>query len=349
MEHGSATATASPNIAFVKYWGKRDEELILPYNSSVSMTLDDSLNTVTSVLFSKELNADRFFINGEEQDLSDNDIAERFKVVGIMRRKAGSADHVLVVSRNSFPTASGLASSASGTAALVYACSRALGLKLSAKELSIIARQGSGSSCRSILGGIVVWKKGRNADGSDSYAKRIAKKEQWPDLIDIIAIVSTERKRVLSRSGMKQTVESSSLFKARAKFAERNSRDFAKAVKSKDFDSMASIIMKESNDMHAVMLDTYPPIIYLNDVSKEIIAAIHGLNESSGKALAAYTFDAGPNAHIITLKGNEEAVRNALSRVDGIRETITAGIGSGPRALSEKDSLIDMERLMPKS
>ncbi|MDE1851906.1 MAG: diphosphomevalonate decarboxylase [Candidatus Micrarchaeota archaeon] len=349
MEQKAATATASPNIAFVKYWGKRDERLILPYNSSISMTLDDSLNTVTSVLFSKELQNDRFFINGEEQELADKETAERFGVVGILRRMAGNGEHALVVSRNSFPTASGLASSASGTAALVFACSKALGLEMKARELSIVARQGSGSSCRSMFGGIVMWKRGRKEDGTDSYARRIASERQWPDLVDVIAIVSTERKRVLSRSGMRQTVESSALYKARTKFAESNAKEMIKAVKTKDFAGMAGIIMRESNDMHAVMLDTFPPIFYLNDSSKEIMAAIHELNGSMGKIVAAYTFDAGPNAHIITLRENEAAVREALRKVQGIKEVKTAGIGSGPKTLPESDSLIDAGRLMPKS
>lgn len=349
MDQTVATATASPNIAFVKYWGKRDERLILPYNSSISMTLDSSLNTVTSVMFSKELPNDRFFINGEEQNLADKDIAERFRIVDIMRGMAGRSERALIVSKNSFPTASGLASSASGTAALVYACSKALGLKIKAKEMSAIARQGSGSSCRSMFGGIVMWKRGRKDDGSDSYARRIANERQWPDLIDVIAMVSTERKKVLSRPGMRQTVESSALYKARVKFAERNAKGMAKAVKAKDFAIMAGIIMRESNDMHAVMLDTFPPISYLNDSSKEIMSMIHELNRSSGKAIAAYTFDAGPNAHVITLKENEDKVRNALQEVQGIKEIMTAGIGKGPRILPESDSLIDAGALMPKS
>ena len=137
----AVTAIGTPNIALIKYWGKRDERLILPTNSSISITLDEQLNTRTSILFSKKLKRDLFYINGERQDTNNRDVVERFDMINILRKMAKINTKALVVSKNSFPTASGLASSASGIATLTYSAAKALELRLSTQELSIIARR----------------------------------------------------------------------------------------------------------------------------------------------------------------------------------------------------------------
>ena len=333
--YGKATAIASPNIALVKYWGKRDERLILPKNSSISMALGDEFTTTTNVAFDSARDKDQFYINGKQQDLSDKDIRERFAIINKMRSIAGTDAKVLVSSENSFPTAAGLASSASGIAAMVLASAKALNLKLDSKELSIIARQGSGSSCRSLFGGFVKWEMGQKEDGTDSYARQIAGYEHWPGLVDIVAIVSDSKKKVSSRAGMKQTVESSPLYKARPEHAENMCVKLEDAILKKDFATLAEITMRDSNNLHATMLDTYPPIIYLNDISRDIIYRISELNESEGKIIAAYTFDAGPNANIIAQKSNADKVMEMLSHVEGIKEIRKTTIGKGPRLLEE--------------
>jgi diphosphomevalonate decarboxylase len=340
IDGNEVTAIATPNIALIKYWGKEGEKLIIPKNSSISITLDEKINTKTSVMFSSSLKEDVFYINGERQDLSNKDIKERFDVLNMLKSAAGIDYHVVVVSENSFPTAAGLASSASGISAMVFAASKALGLNMSIFELGRIARQGSGSSCRSLLGGFVKWEKGSKKDGSDSSIRQIAPPSHWPEIVDIIAIVSKSRKKVSSRAGMKQTVETSILYKSRPQYAEEACATLEKAILSKDFDTLANITMRDSNNMHAVMLDTWPPIVYLNDTSFEIINTIHELNESNGKAIAAYTFDAGPNAHIITLKSYAKKVKDAIKDINGINEIIDAGIGNGPRILTN-ESLIE--------
>ena len=140
------TGEGSPNMAYIKYWGKRDEKLILPQNSSLSMTLSrDVLHTTTSLVFSKKLKEDALYIDGKKQDLSDKDVQERFGMVNILRKLAGTDAKVLIVSKNDFPAASGLASNASGIATLAHAANAALELNLTPTELSKIARQGSGS------------------------------------------------------------------------------------------------------------------------------------------------------------------------------------------------------------
>ncbi len=349
----SSTWIATPNIALIKYWGKRDEKLILPNNSSLSITLGEKSEegkefaTRTSVLFSNRLKDDVFYLDGIKQDLSNKDTAERHRVLDFLRDMGGVKEKALVVSRNSFPTASGLASSASGISALVCAAAAALDLKLSRKELSVIARQGSGSACRSLFGGFVRWNKGDRADGTDSYAEQTFDENHWPEIVDLVAIVSTEKKKISSRSGMKQTMQTSPLYRARLDYVGGALEKLVDALDRKDFDALASIIIKDSNDMHAVILDTYPPIFYLNDISKEIIYSIDELNATEGKMVAAYTFDAGPNANVITLERYKSKVLGVLGGIDRINDILRLRVGSGPRALDEQDSLIDTETLAP--
>ena len=210
------TAQGAPNIAFIKYWGKRNEKLILPYNSSLSMTLShEVLHTTTSIVISKSLKEDIFYLDGEKQDLDNKDIQERFEIVNMFRKIAKVKERILIVSENDFPTASGMASSASGIATLTYVLNEALELRMNPKELSVIARQGSGSSCRSLFGGIVIWYKGTKLDGSDSYAEQIFDEHYWPEIIDNIVVVAKSKKKVSSRAGMKQTVQTNPLYNSR--------------------------------------------------------------------------------------------------------------------------------------
>ncbi len=325
-----ATAIATPNIALVKYWGKRNDRLILPENDSVSITLDESVKTTTTVLFSDRLSRDAFYIDGSESKI-EGVTATAMDVLMQIKKMANEKRHVLIASENTFPSGTGLASSASGSMALVYAACSALKLEIDAKGLSMLARQASGSACRSAYGGFVRWLKGSNDDGSDSYAKQIADEKHWNEVIDIIAIVDQKKKKVASREGQALTKETSKLYALRKEIAQEHADAAENAIIEKDFERLAMLIMTESNNMHAVMTDTFPPLLYLNDVSKSIIYAIHELNESSGSAIAAYTFDAGPNAHIITKKQNVHEVTEMLEGIEGIRNIIECRQGSGPR------------------
>ncbi|MEM3827000.1 MAG: diphosphomevalonate decarboxylase [Candidatus Micrarchaeaceae archaeon] len=339
-----STWIATSNIALIKYWGKRDERLILPHNSSLSITLDENLSTKTSIIFSDKIDKDMFYLNGKPELVSGEGANERLKVVDSLRKMAKVKAHFLAASVNSFPTAGGLASSASGVAALVLAAADALDLDLAKKELSIIARSGSGSACRSIFGGFVKWNRGSKEDGSDSFAEQIADHRHWPEIIDLIAIVSEKEKKISSRAGMKQTVENSILYSSRVEYAEKAVVELAEAIKKKDFERLAYLIMRDSNNMHAVMLDTWPPIFYMNDVSREIVYRINDLNANENRNIAAYTFDAGPNAHIITRKGDKNKVIDAIRDIEGVR-LIEAGVGAGPKV--SKEHLIDEHRLVP--
>ena len=326
------TFEASPNIAVVKYWGKRNEKLILPTNSSISMTLD-SLRTRTSVLFDAKLEKDELWLNGKQVDLENNaEAKERFKQLDVIRSKAGVKHRAHIVSINCFPTAAGFASSASGLAALACAASKAAGLTLTTKELSILARLGSGSATRSVMGGFVEWTQGKKADGSDSIAVQIAPAEHWPEMRLVSVVLDETKKKVSSRAGMKQTIATSALYKARMEYLPPIIKKMEEAIRNRNFERFAELTMQDSDNMHAVMLDTKPPIVYMNDKSHEIADAVIALNESNGneKTIAAYTFDAGPNAHIYTTEENLPKVNDMLKNINGIKRTVVSSPGNGP-------------------
>ena len=192
-----ATALAHPNIAFIKYWGNRDDQLRLPLTGSLSMALD-GLDTVTRVNFNPDLTTDRFILNGLEQS---GPVLERVAhFLDHVRRLAGITLFAQVESSNNYPSGAGIASSAAAFAALALAASRAAGLELSEAELSRLARLGSGSACRSVPGGFAEWLPG-NGD-ADSYAVQIAPPEHW-DLVDLIVVVDRSEKAVGSSAGHK--------------------------------------------------------------------------------------------------------------------------------------------------
>ena len=146
---------------------------------------------------------------------------------------------------------------------------------------------------------------------------------------------------------MKQTVATSELYKLRPQLAERNVRDITEAIKNKDFEKMSDITMRDAMMMHATMLDTKPPILYLNDVSKDIIYAIENMNAEAKKVIAAYTFDAGPNACVITLKKNKDKILKKLNEIDGVENVIICKTGEGPKILGKNENLIDTKALTP--
>ena len=189
------TAQANSNIAFIKYWGNRDAQYRVPLNDSVSMNLSDA-TTTTTVKFDANLTDDQIHVGGAEANA-----ATRVRVIKHLdrvRTLAKIETKARVQSQNSFPTGVGIASSASAFAALSVAASHAAGLQLSERELSILARQGSGSACRSIPGGFVEWIAGHSSE--NSYAISIAPTDHW-DLRDVVVIVSTEEKKVGSSEG----------------------------------------------------------------------------------------------------------------------------------------------------
>ncbi|MFA5929750.1 MAG: diphosphomevalonate decarboxylase [Candidatus Micrarchaeia archaeon] len=332
-----STWLATPNIAVVKYWGKRDSKLNLPYNGSVSVTMDETVSTRTTVQFLPSLPQDELFLNGKRARNDETSRASR--VLFAVRQSAGIKTHARVYSENNFPTAAGIASSASGFAALACAAADAAGLKASTAALSRFARMGSGSACRSVIGGFAEWKMGRKADGSDSYAVQVAPASHWPNLRNVIAITDAGRKLIGSDAGMQLTVSGSALYRERLRKMPSLIRNMKSAILHRDLEAFLSLAMKESSNMHAVMLDSTPPIIYLNDISHAIMRQVHSFNEAEGKIAAGYTFDAGPNAHVYTTEKHAKQVARMLLGIKGVKKTIVCRPGKGPRKLSEKDAL----------
>ncbi|MDD5337018.1 MAG: diphosphomevalonate decarboxylase [Candidatus ainarchaeum sp.] len=328
-----ATALANSNIALIKYWGRRDDELVLPANSSISFTMDEQLSTKTTVEFANGLASDDVYLDGRKA--TEKEYARVVSFLDLVRAKAGVKLKAKVVSQNTFPKSAGLASSASGFAALAAAASKALGLGLDGKGLSMLARRGSGSASRSIFGGCVEWHAGKKKDGSDCYAEQISPPSKWKDLRNIIALSSMEEKHIGSAAGMGITAKTSSLYAARLKSVGKRLVEMRKAVRKRNFEAMAPIIMRDSDSMHATMLDSWPPIVYLNETSFRIMREVLALNQSKGKYAAAYTFDAGPNAHIYTTAKYAEEIKRMLAELPGVMKIIECKIGEGIRFSEE--------------
>lgn len=309
----TVTCKASMNIAVIKYWGKRDEELLLPINDSISLTLDENqIFAKTTVSISPDFPRDRMWLNGSEEPIHNPRVQNCLKEV---RRRLriqifGDGDVCVnndllnwklhIASVNNFPTAAGLASSAAGYACLVYALSKLFELDT---EISDIARVGSGSACRSVYGGFVQWLSGTEKDGSDSIAVQLAPASHWPEIKLLVLVVNDKKKTVSSTVGMKNSVNTSDLIATRVKYLnEKRLPGMKKAIDTKDFQSFATLTMKDSNQCHALCLDTWPPIKYMTDISFNIIQLVHKINDYYGEMKVAYTFDAGPNAVLIMLE-----------------------------------------------
>ncbi|NXJ02004.1 MVD1 decarboxylase, partial [Psophia crepitans] len=291
--------------------GKRDNDLILPINSSLSVTLhQDQLKTTTTAAASRDFAEDRLWLNGEEADVGHPRLQACLREVRRLARKrrGDSAEDsaplslsykIHIATENNFPTAAGLASSAAGYACLVSALARLYGVE---GELSEVARRGSGSACRSMLGGFVQWQRGERPDGRDSLAQQVAPETHWPELRVLVLVVSGEKKQVGSTAGMQTSVDTSPLLKHRAEVVvpERLAL-MMRHIRERDFEGFGQLTMQDSNQFHATCLDTFPPIFYLNDLSRHIIALAHRFNTHHGCTKVAYTFDAGPNAVIFML------------------------------------------------
>ncbi|RLE09431.1 diphosphomevalonate decarboxylase, partial [Candidatus Aerophobetes bacterium] len=287
------TAIANSNIALIKYWGKRDPKLMLPQNGSISMTLD-GLYTITTVEFHPNYERDILILNGRE--LSEGkEYEEVVAFLNIVRETAGISEKAKVATENNFPTAAGLASSASGFAALALAASKAAGLNLDKRELSILARRGSGSASRSIEGGFVEWMRGEKEDGSDSYAVQIAPKDHW-DFRMITTIVSTEEKKVKSRAGMAQTVKTCPFYRDWLLTVDEDLKAVREGILNKDFTQVGETAEYNCLKMHATMITTKPPLIYWNPATMEIIHAVQAWREEGLECY--FTIDAGPNVKV---------------------------------------------------
>ena len=300
-------AFAPANVALCKYWGKRDEELNLPITSSISVSLGP-LGSRTELALSNDW--DVVVLNGRELPA---DHPARVRVVKFLDLFRPSDDiGFQLVSRNTVPMGAGVASSASGFASLVLALNGLFGWKLDGRQLSILARLGSGSACRSVYDGFVYWHAGRSPDGLDSFAERI--QLEWPGLRVGVLLISGEEKRVSSREAMRRTVESSPLYAAWPAKVERDLSDIRAAIERRDLELLGRTAEGNALAMHAVTMAAWPPIIFFRP---ETIAAMQAVWDLRASGVPVYfTADAGPNLKLLFLEEHEPAVREAFPDVE---------------------------------
>ncbi len=326
---GSATFEAPPNIALVKYWGVRDAERVLPYNSSVSVTLD-RMRSRTRVRFDRSLRDDRVVLNAAEATGAPRSAVVR--MLDRVRERAGLDARATVRSDNNFPTASGLASSASGFAALAGAASAAAGLALSPRELSRLARLGSGSASRSIFGGFVLWRAGSRSDGRDCYARSLYDERHWPALVDVVALVGNAPvKEVRSAEAMQATVRTSPDYPGRLEALPGRIERIVRAIGARDEERLFPLVMEECDSFRDVCETTRPPLDYLTAGSRAVLAEVRALNRAAGRPIAAYTHDAGAHVHVFTLERHRALVRRRLAKVPGVLRTSVVRPGPGAR------------------
>lgn len=322
----TAIAQAAPNIAFIKYWGNRDNTLRLPMNGSISMNLD-GLYTRTTVSFQPSLPFDELIINGHEVAGAGRDRVSY--ILDIIRGMANIHERAEIVSENNFPSGAGIASSASAFAALALASSKAAGLTLPQARLSRLARRGSGSASRSIPGGFVEWQMGTGEE--DSFAFSIAPPEHWP-LADCIAVVSEGHKKTGSTEGH-ALAPTSPLQGARVNDASRRLEICRNAIIHRDFEALANIIELDSDMMHAVMMTSNPPLMYWQSASIEVMQSVRDWRKEG--LPVCYTVDAGPNVHVICPREQAEEVAKRLSQMTGVRQVLTAQVGGPARSVDE--------------
>ena len=307
-----STALAHSNLAFIKYWGKKNEKLRLPANSSISVNLSN-LYTITTVEFSEKFLTDKIKIN-QKEDQKEN--LRVIKHLDLIRKKATISWRAKVVSQNNFPKAAGFASSASGFAALTLSAIFALGLSLSEKELTILARLGSGSACRSIPDGFVEWRTGNKSN--DSYAYSIFPANYWK--LSIFALIlKTSEKKITSSEGHR-LAKTSPFFKTRLEKIEKKIFLIKKFIEEKDFLNFGQLIENEALEMHAIMFTSHPSLIYWSQETIKLIKFTHQLREK--KLPVYFTIDAGPNLYLVCEKKYEKDLLKELRKINSIQNII---------------------------
>ncbi|MBF6626702.1 diphosphomevalonate decarboxylase [Aerococcaceae bacterium zg-BR9] len=318
---------AHTNIALIKYWGKRNTELFLPMTSSLSLTLD-AFYTDTKVTLKPDELLDTFFLDGQIQSEEATKNVTQF--VDRFRALSGQSAAVQVESWNHVPTAAGLASSASAYAALACACNQAFGLNLDAKALSILARQGSGSASRSLFGGFVEWHKGDGDISESSYAEQIDA-ANW-DIGMLVIVINRKAKKISSRIGMEQTMETSPFYALWPQEVERDLHDIKQAIQAQDIDSVGQIAEHNAMKMHATTLAANPSFTYWEPDSLRAIQIIQTMREDLG--FQCYiTMDAGPNVKVLCPASQLDALRGQLLSHFAAEQLITALPGPAPYVL----------------
>jgi diphosphomevalonate decarboxylase len=299
-----ASAFAPANIALVKYWGKRNEELNLPVTSSLSVSLG-SHGTETKICLST-VPRDEAILNGQPLPARTK-FAKNLSVYLNLFRPSPTV-FFRVETQNTIPTAAGLASSASGFAALILALNDLFGWELEARHLSILARLGSGSACRSIYTGFVEWEAGADEDGMDSYAQPLP--VVWPELRVAVLTISEDQKAISSREAMRRTRRTSSLYDSWPVKVAHDLELVKSAIDARDFELLGRTAESNALAMHATGLAAWPPVLFWHP---QTVAAMHDTWALRDAGLPLYfTVDAGPNVKLLYTADREKDVLKAF-------------------------------------
>jgi len=341
MSNQKATAEAPSNLAFVKYWGKKDSALRIPTNNSISMNLSNA-RTITRVQFDPSMAEDQVILQGSEQVPGPGYVDRVSRHLDRVRQMAGVSTRAVVTTENTFPESVGIASSASGFAALSVAAAAALGMDLSEKELSILARLGSGSACRSIPAGFVEWEAG--VDSDSSFAKQVAPPDHWD--VSIVTVIVTRVSKKISSSVGHQLATASPFFETRLQTLDQRLEIVRRAILERDFERFGREIEREAISLHMIAMtapfegETWSSgAYYWTPETMELILAVQ---DWRAKGLETYfTLDAGPTVHLLCRRADEtrivEAVREQQQAVPGRRwEIMLNRPAAGARVLSRE-------------
>ena len=321
-----ATAVAHPNIALIKYWGKSDVEQNIPAVGSLSITLD-GLTTTTSVFFDSELAEDEFLLGGRAAPRMGDRVT---RCLDLVRERVEVQTRARVESDNDFPTAAGLASSASGFAALVVAADGALGAGIETAELADLARRASGSAARSLFGGFV--ELSLTPDGPHpTETRQILEPSDWP-LRVAVAVTETGPKEIGSTEGMVRTERTSPYYAGWVNSSEGDLAEARGAIARRDFEALADVSESSCLKMHAVMLSARPGLVYWNGATVECIRRVRKLRADGVSVF--FTVDAGPQVKAVCAPEAFDRVAAELAAIEGVQQVLASGLGEGARVVA---------------
>lgn len=328
------TVKASSDIALVKYWGKKDAVLRLPENGSLSIILD-GLDTITTVEFNESYSEDEIYIQDEKIVNSSREARrvikhlDRIRLLAQESQKDGRHWFAKVVSKNTFARGTGLSSSASGMAALTCAATKALGLNLSERELSILSRQASGSSCRCVCGGFVEWIDGNSSE--TSYSQTIFPANHW-DIRDIVAVVDEGKKKISSTKGH-TSAQTSPFFAIRKERINAKINQVKKAITDKNFSELGKIVESEALEFHSILLTSNEPIILWYPGTLQIMLEVQKMRKEGIECY--FTMNTGFNVHVLTMPEFQEVVQSRIAKLPLVVKTLLAKVGDKPRETTE--------------
>lgn len=320
-----ATATSPANLAFIKYWGNKNHKLRIPNNNSLSMNLS-GIETTTTVEFDPDLENDQLILN--EQAITGKGLERAQTILDWVRKKADIKFKARINSENTFPTGTGIASSASGFSALATAAAAAVSLDLNDRELSSLARLGSGSASRSIPDGIVEWQAGH--DHESSYAESLYDVDYWK-LHDLVVIVDREHKKVGSTQGH-GLADTSPMYQGRLDSLPERIAKLKKALTDKDFTTFGEICEADSLSLHAVMMTSEPYVLYWMPGTIDVMQSVAKWREDGLESY--FSLDAGANVHVLCQPKDVDELKKRLTNLRGVQEILVSQVGPGARVVN---------------